>query len=200
MNRRQATKLETRKLILRTARQLFSRKGVEKCTMREIARQAGVSPASIVVHFKSKTALMDAALSQDIEKVLMGKLDSLPGERDLLTHLTHVPTALFKFYNTDRPLYRALLSRTLLEPDENNLHLAKVNENYLRFLACILADFKSENIVKPEINVDTAAVSLLSLYIGVLIVFYRTPDMTPEQATSELTEMIRQYLTGICMK
>ena len=64
MNRREASKKETRQLILRAARRLFAQKGMEECTIRDIARKAGVSPASVVVHFKSKTALLEEALNR----------------------------------------------------------------------------------------------------------------------------------------
>ena len=34
--------------------------------MRGIAREAGVSAASVIVHFKNKTALLEEALYEDI--------------------------------------------------------------------------------------------------------------------------------------
>jgi len=39
---------------------------MKECTLRDIAGELGVSPASIVVHFKTKTALFEEVLSADI--------------------------------------------------------------------------------------------------------------------------------------
>jgi AcrR family transcriptional regulator len=66
MNRREASKIETKNLILQAAKQLFRKKRVEECTMRTIAARAGVSPASVIVHFKSKIALLEEALEGEI--------------------------------------------------------------------------------------------------------------------------------------
>ncbi len=62
MDRRKASKFETRQLILSAAKKLFLEKGVEQCTMRAIATEAGVSAASVVVHFKNKIGLLEASL------------------------------------------------------------------------------------------------------------------------------------------
>ena len=110
MNRRQATKLETRKLILTAARKLFKSRGVAQCTMREIAKEAGVSPASVVVHFKNKIALMETALFEDIDRTIGKAVESLPPGADLADSLLHIWTAMFTFYDANRDLYRVLLS------------------------------------------------------------------------------------------
>ena len=87
MNRREASKLETRRLILAAARKLFRSRGVAHSTMREIARTAGVSPASVVVHFKNKIALMEAALFEDIDRTIDAAVMSLPPDADMATGL-----------------------------------------------------------------------------------------------------------------
>src|SRR4030042_3800841 len=109
MNRREASKKETKRLILKAARMLFARKGMEECTIRDIAKKAGVSPASVVVHFKSKTALLEEALNRDIDKALSELLASMPKDLGLLDRLIHLALGFFRLYDTNRNLYRALI-------------------------------------------------------------------------------------------
>src|SRR2546423_8954964 len=52
-----------REQILRTAVDLFSRKGFAGTTTKEIARAAGVSEAMVFRHFSKKTDIYDAILS-----------------------------------------------------------------------------------------------------------------------------------------
>ncbi len=78
MTRRDDSKVETRGLILSAAQQLFWEKGPENCTIRSIAKAAGVAPASVIVHFKNKTALLEAALYEEIETVLIKTLSTFP--------------------------------------------------------------------------------------------------------------------------
>ncbi len=84
MNRREASKAETRRLVLEAARELFSQKGMQECTIRNIAGKAGVSPASVLVHYKSKTALLEEALVGDIRDALSGLIASIPAGAGLL--------------------------------------------------------------------------------------------------------------------
>ncbi len=97
MNRREAAKRETCSLILEAARELFMDLGVERCTMREIARKAGVSPASVVVHFKNKVALLEAALFEDIERNINRVFASLPPAGNLFARMMHIWRAMFFF-------------------------------------------------------------------------------------------------------
>ncbi len=197
MNRREASKSETRQLILNAARKLFLEKGVDQCTMRAIAKEAGVSAASVVVHFKNKTALLEVALYEDIEHTLAKAIDSFPSEADLLDRLMHIPHAMFYFYNTNRELYRALIRNTLFEPEEENPHLTRQLEGYLQFLGGQIEHEKALGNVRSDVDVHIATASLASLYIGILINFFRDSEMAPDMALDMLASMNQQYLTGI---
>lgn len=197
MSRRQASKSETRRLILNAARKLFLEKGVDQCTMRAIAKEAGVSAASVVVHFKNKTALLEMALYEDIERTLAQAMASLPLKADLLDRLMHIAKAMYTFYDANRNLYRVLIRNTVFEPEEDNPHLTRQLEDYLQFLGGMIEQEKALGYVRADVDVHMAAVSLASLYMGVLINFYRNPEMTPQMALDTLAAMKQQYLTGI---
>jgi AcrR family transcriptional regulator len=104
MNRREASKKETRRLILKAARTLFARKGMEECTMRDIAEKAGVSPASVVVHFKSKTALLEEALCGDIETAFTEIVASMPEDLSFRDRLMRLSTGFLALYDRNRDL------------------------------------------------------------------------------------------------
>jgi AcrR family transcriptional regulator len=197
MNRREASKSETRRLILAAAKRLFKEKGVEQCTMRGIAKAAGVSPASVVVHFKNKTALLETALYEEIERTVARAVASLPARADLLDLLLHVPQAMFTFYAGNRELYRTLIRNTVFEPEADSPHLTRQMAQYLRFIALLIEDEKKLGKVDRNVDIETAAASLASLYIGVLIMFSRNPEMTPQAALNMLAAATGQFLTGI---
>jgi AcrR family transcriptional regulator len=197
MNRRQASKHQTRQLILNTARRLFAQKGMEECTIRDIAREAGVSPASVVVHFKSKTALLEEALNRDIARTLSELTASLPPEPDLLGRLLHLARGFFRLYDHNRTLYRALIRHTLFEPAAETPNLATVSHLYLRFLAGLVDDAKAAGLLRADVDAAVAAAALFSLYLGALTLLFRSPNMTVEQVVAALAAMTGQYLTGI---
>lgn len=196
-NRREIAKAETRALILKTARSMFLDRGVDNCTLRSIAKEAGVSPASIVVHFKNKTSLLEVALNEEITSTVMKAIKSLPENEDLLTKLLHTSRCMFKFYDQNRPLYRALLKHTLLEPEEKNPHITAELDNYIRFITCLIDEEKKKGALLPETDLHIAASSVAGLYIGVLVMFFRDTAMTPEFASAMLEKMTSAFLTGI---
>lgn len=197
MNRREASKSETRRLILSAARKLFLKKGVEQCTMRAIAKEAGVSAASVVVHFKNKTALLEVALYEDIGRTIAQATASPPRKKDLLSRIMQVSKALFAFYDSHRNLYRTLVRSTVFEPAAENPHLTKQLEQHLQFFAELIEHEKTQGNVFPDVDAKIASMSLSSLYFGVLTLFFRSPEMTAPMAVELLTAMTQQYLTGI---
>jgi AcrR family transcriptional regulator len=197
MSRREASKRETRRLILSAARRLFARKEVENCTLRDIAREAGVSPASVVVHFKNKTGLLEEALNADIEKTLADLTGSLPEGRGLRGSWLHLAGGFFQYYDNNRPLYRSLIRRTIFEPSTETPHMARLSESYLQFLATMIEAEKSRGRIRQEIETWVAAGALFSLYLGVLVIFFRQPEMTAETAAGILSAMTAQYLKGV---
>jgi AcrR family transcriptional regulator len=197
MNRRQASKQQTRQLILNAARRLFAQKGMEESTIRDIAREAGVSPASVVVHFKTKTALLEEALNRDIARTLSELTASLPAEPDLLGRLLHLARGFFRLYDHNRTLYRALIRHTIFEPAVETPNIANVSELYLRFLAGLVEEAKTGGLICPDVDAGVAAAAIFSLYLGALTLLFRMPDLTVDQAADSLAAMTAQYLTGI---
>ncbi len=197
MNRREQSKKETRQLIFRAARKLFARKGMEECTIRDIARKAGVSPASVVVHFKSKTALLEEVLSSDIEKALSELKASTPDRAELAHKLMHLAGGMLVFYDKNRDLYRALLRYTIFQPVSETPTMTKQSERYVQFLARMIEDEKARGRVRPEADNMVTAASLFFLYLGALTMLFRMPEMSVDTIADLLGSMTDQYLKSI---
>ena len=200
MNRREASRNETNRLILNAARELFSMKGMEDCTIRDIAIKAGVSPASVLVHFKSKTLLLEAALNNDIEKELVRLITSMPDTGNpvgLHGQLMHMFTGFLKLYDSNRDLYRALLRTTLFEPIQETPRLAGQSEEFLRQLSGMIEERKAAGIIMQEVDSMSAASSIFFLYMGALITLFRYTGSTVEQVADFLSGMLSNYIQGI---
>ncbi|MBU2537481.1 MAG: TetR/AcrR family transcriptional regulator [Proteobacteria bacterium] len=200
MNRRETTKQETRKLILNAARRLFHTKGPERCTMRDIALQAGVSPASVVVHFKSKTALLEVALYEDIERNIVRAVATMPQTAPLLDRFMHIAQSMYSFYDSNRELYRVLIRDTAFEPKGENPYLTRQLQEYLRFFGGLIEQEKVLGTIRPEADAQIAAASLFSLYFSVLMEFLRNGNMTVNMALEWLALSANQHLIGILLQ
>ena len=197
MNRKQAFKKETRRLILQAARKLFLEEDFSRCTMRRVAAEAGVSAASVVVHFKNKTALMEAALAEDIGRTWEGALKTMPAKGLIATRIKHIWLTMFIFYDGNRNLYRELLSSTVLKVEEDTPALRKDIDNFLNLLITMIEDEKTAGRMDQTVDSRILSMSLFSQYFGVEIMFFRDPAITPETATEMAEIMNRQTLTGL---
>lgn len=197
MNRREASKQETRRLVMKAARKLFLEKDVAKCTMRAIAKEAGVSAASVVVHFKNKRALMEAALTEDIDRTIDAAVAKMPPEGALADRLTHIWRSMYAFYANNRDLYRFFISRTVLESEAETPALTDETIRFLNYLGELIDNEKKAGRMDPGVDTEIMAKALFSQYFGVLIMFYRDVSMTPETASDLVLAMTRQTLAGL---
>jgi AcrR family transcriptional regulator len=149
------------------------------------------------VHFKNKTSLLEVALYEDIEKAVAEAVASLPAEADLHSRLMHIPKTMFSFYDGNRDLYRALIRNTVFEPEKDNPHISAQLQQYIQFLAGMIEQEKFQDNIRQDVDAVVAAATIASLYMGVLITFYRNPEITPQMALENLAAMQRQHLTGI---
>jgi len=200
MNRREASKKETRQLILTAARRLFAQRGMEEATIRDIAKEAGVSPASVVVHFKSKTALLEEALSMDVEKTMATVVASMPEAQPLLDRLMHLAGGFFEFYDQNRDLFRALIRSTIFEPVSETPHISSLSVRYIGFLYGLMAEEKAQGLIRPEVDAYVAAAAVYCLYLGAIIVLFRQPEMSVAAIAEMLRAMTGQYLEGIVIR
>ncbi|MCI5222483.1 MAG: TetR/AcrR family transcriptional regulator [Candidatus Electrothrix sp. AR4] len=197
MSRIDDSKAETRRLILNAAHILFWKKGADKCTIRDISEEAGVSPASVIVHFKNKTALLEAALYQEIEKALGKALATLPGKANLQATLIHLLAFMLTFYDNNRELYRILVRDTFFEPIHNSPSMGKLDKQYLTFIISLIDQEKEQGGIREEVNASLLASSFFHLYLGVLRDFLRDPELTVTTAVDQLSVTLELYFTGI---
>ena len=200
MTRRDDSKAETRVLILQAAQSLFWEKGPEKCTIRGIAIEAGVSPATIIVHFKNKTALLEAVLSEDIGRVLANAMNTLPEGKGLSEILVHIASTMLVFYDNNRELYRILIRDTFFESSYESPSISRLDEEYFPFLVSLINQEKEAGRVRNNVDSLLAAHSFFYLYIGSLREFLRNPELSVSKAIETMTEMLNLYLNGILVQ
>ncbi|MDD9301300.1 MAG: TetR/AcrR family transcriptional regulator [Desulfobacter sp.] len=196
MTRRDDSKAETRELILKTARLLFWEKGVEKCTIRKIAKEAGVSPASVIVHFKNKTALLEATLNEEIETNIAKTLPNLPTDQDLSGMFRYIVSRMLAVYDKNRDLYRILIRDTYYETRHGSSSIARLDEKYIQFIMEMIEREKGKGYFRKDLDSNLAASSILYLYMGVLRKFLIDPEFSVADAESTIAVMFQQLISG----
>ncbi|MGB6100327.1 MAG: helix-turn-helix domain-containing protein, partial [Comamonas sp.] len=88
-------------LVLDAARSVFFELGMEKTSIREIARRAGYTPGALYSYFPSKEHIYGALLGESLERLndrVQQALIDAPSEAD---RLRAAATAFFEFYRAN---------------------------------------------------------------------------------------------------
>jgi TetR/AcrR family transcriptional regulator len=107
---------DRRRQIVEVALELFSQKGFNGATTKEIADRAGVSPAILFRHFPSKEAIYSAILDHKLREAaerIRGRLQDAAGRKDDRAYFGALAFDMLELYSKDRALIRLLLFSAL---------------------------------------------------------------------------------------
>jgi len=110
--------------IIQAALRLFGKRGIEATSLREVAREAGVSPALVVHHFGGKQGLVVAVDEAAVREfgAAYGSTEPAEGGSDLLRQRAAQTAAVMRA----RPDVCAYLGRALVERTPGGTHLFRL--------------------------------------------------------------------------
>lgn len=105
--RRALAKQQTRNKVLAAARRLFSEKGYEGATIRDIAAAAGMSTGAVFANFADKSDLFRDIMLSDLVKLNAEMRQAVSRARGVEDAILKAFAAGYAFYRTQMPLARA---------------------------------------------------------------------------------------------
>ena len=112
--RRALAKQRTREKVLAAARQLFTERGYEGATIRDIAKAAGMSTGAVFASFADKSELFDEILAQDYALLGEAMQDAANGGETVEKALTDLFSVAYRFHMSQLPLLQAGISASWL--------------------------------------------------------------------------------------
>jgi AcrR family transcriptional regulator len=109
MTSKRADAVRNRERILDAARAAFAATGPET-SMAEVARRSGVSPATLYRNFESRTELLEALLSDEVDEVCAAAA-TVEGDTPAARLATWL-RRFFRYVTTKRPVVIALVEQT----------------------------------------------------------------------------------------
>lgn len=168
---KEKVKISTRDKLLETAIKLFSEKGFNGTTTKEIAEEAGVNEALIFRYFSTKRDLYGAIIEKKIEEE--------PG--------IEVPLEMFKKTRNDWLIFRSIALRMFdcVEKDPTFMRLLYFSaleghelsdmffDTYVEYINMLLSDYIEQRISEKafkEINPFIASRAFMGMVINYIIV------------------------------
>ena len=153
-----------RQQIVDASRRIIARNGMEALTIREIAKEVGISEGNIYRHFTSKKDLL-MLLIDDIERTLLDVLEKAIAEkREPLERLENVLKAHLSYVEQRRGLSLLVISETLRLPDKDlRRRMFDGVQHYLTRIEEILTQGVKAGQVRHDLDLPTAALNFFAL-------------------------------------
>lgn len=165
---RKSTKVR-KKQIMDAARKLIMRSGSEHVTIKNMAKEVGISDGAIYRHFKSKTEILSfladnvsAGLIHDIETARSVGFDSMNIIDEILrTHLSKI--------KQKRGLSFLVLAEIISFGDKSlNKKVSENIQTYIARLRVVLSDGVRAGVVRQDVDLDAAALLLFGMIQGLV--------------------------------
>jgi len=181
---------DTRERILDSARNLFARNGIDKTSIRAIAKDAEVDPALVHHYFGTKTQLFAAAIHIPIDPMaVIGPLREVPV--DQIGHV--LPSILLPLWDSELGKGFIATLRSLLAGAEVSL--------IRTFLQDVIVHEVGSRVDTPpgsgRIRVQFVASQLVGVVMARYILELEPFKSLPvEQIAESITPNLQRYLTG----
>ncbi|HNQ66493.1 MAG TPA: TetR/AcrR family transcriptional regulator [Smithellaceae bacterium] len=204
LERRVKEKDSRKKLILRSARSLFFKKGFNKVTVDEIAKSAELGKGSIYLYFDSKEEIYAQILLSDIDNfnrrvsVLLEKGSSAT---DLLTEFSYI---YIDFFLNDGELFRILMAYMLQPakmnlPEKLNAQILNANASSINVIGQILQLGVDSKEFSAEVNIKQNQNALWGLLNGIisLYIFSGAQTKRKERIYSTTNLALEIFIKGL---
>jgi len=187
---------DTRQNILKVGMVLFSEKGFDAVSMRDIADKVNISPPALYNHFKGKQALYMSVIEESFSNKSMQLVDALTIDDLPIKRLEAFILTLSQVL-VDEPEFKRLIQREQLDADQQRLqYLAK--ELFVPFFNALICLIKE---MKPDCDAHGVAVAIVGmvqkhLEIETLMQFlpnYKKEHHTPVYITQLTMSMLTVF-------
>jgi AcrR family transcriptional regulator len=188
---RARSRQDTRKRLFRSARTLFSSRGLHEVTTHDIARRAGVASGTFYLHFKDKEALFREIVYEAIDGMRERLRVARHGAPDMHAGVRAHAEALMSFAEENRDLVRIVFGRA---------HgVARVESDVLDYLAGTLSDILRERQAAGTFNAvldaKVAAQALTGMFARVVAWWIENPDQVSRESVVET--LVHIQLDGV---
>ena len=199
LNRRQAAKVRTRQKVLDAARDLFSERGYDPATIRDIAKGAGMSTGAVFANFQDKAELFEAVLAENMERLTEVVRASAAPAGSVKERLTTALDAGYHHTLDHLPLMQAIVARSWFQPQQAEQRARGFTKGLLSVIGEVLRDGVRSGELKQDVDTrlvgDMVWDSWLTNYRGAAY------DGWDEKALSErLSRQLDVILAGASAK
>jgi len=199
-NRRQQKRHRTFASIVDSAEASFGAIGYDATSMEAIALSAGVSVGTVYNYFGTKSAILAATVTRQMDKIMTEAPDRLDlGASDPVDVLMPVVAVYLDAMTAYGPGILKELLRAGFDAGQTALlaDLVSADERILGQLSELLRVMRSRGLLSAHVDIDAAAVLIYSIVAVALMVFASIPETTPQDVTDTCREQLKLAFSGL---
>jgi AcrR family transcriptional regulator len=183
----------TAERMLKTAAALFSRKGYEATSTREIAALLRIQKASLYYHIESKEDLLYTICKSSLEQIRQDVEGALQSVHDPLERMRTLVRAHIESMLRDQDKHSATLSEMRALSKDRLADVIALRDAYEDRVRAVLHEAQKAGALRNDIPVKYLCLHLLGLINRVEIWYRRTGPLAPAQL-GEMLALV--FLTG----
>ena len=169
LTRRALAKQRTRERVLSAARQLFSERGYEGATIRDIAQAAGMSTGAVFASFADKSELFDEITTADYEVICAQMGEAARAAATLDEALLGIFGVAYRFHLEQLPLLRASIAVSWTRSDAAE----RRNRADIKHIFRLIADVVQRAVDRGELKSGFDGKLLAEITWDVYVANYR---------------------------
>lgn len=177
--------------IVHAAIQMFQEKGIDKTTVSDIVKNAGIAQGTFYLYFPSKLALMPAIAEVMVEKTMDIVKDTVQEGAPFQEKLAQLVEAIFlvaREYNEIQALIYAGLAST-----EHLKVWETVYAPFYQWISALLIEAEQAKVVRDTINIERTSKLLIGLVESAAEQVYLY-DVTDETEVNRQKEEVLLFL------
>jgi AcrR family transcriptional regulator len=195
LTRRALAKQRTRERVLSAARRLFTERGYEGATIRDIAQAAGMSTGAVFASFADKSELFDEILTTDYEVIYAQMQQAGQNAQSVDEGVIGMFAVAYGFHIEQLPLLQASIavSWTRSETAERR------NRSHLKHIFALLDGVLARGVERGELKAEIDAKLLAEIIWDVYVANYRRAIFdawSVEALLARLSEQLKVILAG----
>jgi AcrR family transcriptional regulator len=190
--------------LLAGAIDIIEKQGVERLSVREVAKRAGVSPGAPFQHFASKEALLTAVAEQAMNRLTQAALEAEAKveAEDSLSKLEAIGQGYLRWALSNPTHFEVVSSRRLIDFQSSSL-LQMQNDAIRDRMHKLLIDAQARNELSPELAIDNVVLSCRAFVYGLarMAVDGHFPEWHPsEEPAVAATRALKAFIDGMRLK
>lgn len=181
-----------KKKTLESAIKLFAKQGYNGTSTLQIAKEAGVSQATVFKYFKTKEDLLYSIIVPVIPKLFSSFLGRVKKANSVQELISYVVRDRFEFLEENRNTVRIVFSELLTNAELKKQLLFSISKIFEEFdIVALLKKYKKTN---PELNENLTTAEIIRSFAGPIMTYSAQRFVLFENVSCETQEHDLQFI------